>query len=135
MADGSLLDFHYARLDDMEHQLSLFPCLFASRVTVWWQAILGDFNDVMYQNGLVLQPRAPTIATNLFHVESRFLLTRDLHLTQGSRRELDYRAYLTRPDLVPKAVRFMLETGLLGQFQTLPTTYRVTTTDLGQPAA
>ena len=26
------------------------------------------------------------------------------HLTQGSRRELDYRAYLTRPDLVPKAV-------------------------------
>lgn len=65
----------------MEHQLSLFPCLFASRVTVWWQAILGDFNDVMYQNGLVLQPRAtiaPTIATNLFHVESRFLLTRDL---------------------------------------------------------
>ncbi|ODM23022.1 hypothetical protein SI65_00611 [Aspergillus cristatus] len=53
----------------------------------------------------------------------------------GSRRELDYRAYLTRPDLVLKAVRFMLETGLLGQFQTLPTTYRVTTTDLGQPAA
>jgi len=57
------------------------------------------------------------------------------HLTEGSRRELDYRAYLTRPDLVPKAVRFMLETGLLGQFQTLPTTYRVTTTDLRQPAA
>ena len=57
------------------------------------------------------------------------------HHTQGSRRELDYRAYLTRPDLIPKAVRFMLETGLLGQFQTLPTTYRVTTTDLRQPAA
>ena len=51
------------------------------------------------------------------------------HLMQGSRRELDYRAYLTRPDLVPKAVRFMLETGLLSQFQTLPTTYRATTTD------
>ena len=44
------------------------------------------------------------------------------HLTQGSRRELDYRAYLTRLDLVPRAVRFMLETGLLDQFQTLPTT-------------
>jgi len=57
------------------------------------------------------------------------------HLTQGSRRELDYRTYLTRPDLVPKAVRFMLETGLLGQFQTLPTTYRVTTTDTKQLAA
>ena len=58
------------------------------------------------------------------------------HLTQGSRQELDYRAYLTRPDLAPKAVRFMLDTGLLGQFQTLPTTYRVTTTtDLRQPAA
>ena len=58
------------------------------------------------------------------------------HLTQGSRRELDYRAYLTRPDLAPKAVRFMFDTGLLGQFQTLPTTYRVTTTtDLRQPAA
>ena len=53
---------------------------------------------------------------------------RTRHLTQGSRRELDYRAYLTRPDLVPKAVRFMLETGLLSQFQALPTTYRVTTT-------
>lgn len=38
------------------------------------------------------------------------------HLTRGSRRELDYRAYLTRPDLVPKAVQFMLETGLLSQF-------------------
>ena len=43
------------------------------------------------------------------------------HLTQRSRRELGYRAYLTRPDLVPKAVRFMLEIGLLGQIQTLPT--------------
>ena len=31
------------------------------------------------------------------------------HPTQGSRRELDYRAYLTRPDLVPKAVRFMFD--------------------------
>ena len=57
------------------------------------------------------------------------------HLTQGSRRELDYRVYLTRPDLVPKAVRFMLDTGLLGQFQNLSTAYRVTTTDLRQPAA
>ena len=56
------------------------------------------------------------------------------HLTQGSRRELDYRAYLTRPDLVPKAVRFMLETGLLGQFQTLPTTYQITATERKQPA-
>jgi len=37
------------------------------------------------------------------------------HITQGSRRELDYRAHLTRPDLVPKAVRFMRETGLLSQ--------------------
>ena len=55
------------------------------------------------------------------------------HPTQGSRRELDYRAYL--PDLVPKAVRFMLDTGLLSQFQALPTTYRVMTTDLRQPAA
>ena len=54
---------------------------------------------------------------------------------KGSRWELDYRAYLTRPDLVPKAVRSMLETGLLGRFQTLPPTYRVTTTDLRQPAA
>jgi len=57
------------------------------------------------------------------------------HLTQGSRQELDYRAYLTRPDLVPKAVRFMFNTGLLGQFQALPTTYRVTTTDTKQLAA
>ena len=57
------------------------------------------------------------------------------HPIQGSRRELDYRAYLTRPDLVPKAVRLMLETGFLGQFQTLPTTYRVTAMDIKQPAA
>ena len=57
------------------------------------------------------------------------------HFTQGSRRELDYRAYLTRSDLVPKAVQFILETGLLDQFQTLPTTYRVTKTDLKQPTA
>ena len=48
------------------------------------------------------------------------------HLTQGSRRELDYQAHLTRPDLAPKAVRFMLETGLLGQFRTQAATYRVT---------
>lgn len=77
MADGSLLDFHYARLDDIEHQLSLFPCLFGSRVTEWWQAVSVDFNDVIYQNGLVLQPQATitlTIATNLFDVESEFLL-------------------------------------------------------------
>lgn len=57
------------------------------------------------------------------------------YLTQGSRRELDHRAYLIRPGLVPKAVRFMFDTGLLGQFQALPTTYRVTTTDTKQLAA
>ena len=45
------------------------------------------------------------------------------HLTQGSRRELDYRFYLTRPDLAPKAVRFMLQTGLLGQFRAIVATY------------
>ena len=54
---------------------------------------------------------------------------------QGSRQELDHRAYLARSDLVPKAVRFMLETGLLSQFQTLPTTYRFTAIDMKQPAA
>ncbi|OJJ85942.1 uncharacterized protein ASPGLDRAFT_44913 [Aspergillus glaucus CBS 516.65] len=37
--------------------------------------------------------------------------------------------------LIPKAVRFMLEMGLLSQFQTLPTTYQVTATDKKQPAA
>ena len=57
------------------------------------------------------------------------------HLTQGSRRELDYRSYLTRPDLAPKAVRFMLETGLLGQFRAIAATYRVMMTDPRQPAA
>ena len=57
------------------------------------------------------------------------------HLTQGSRRELDYRSYLTRPDLAPKAVRFMLETGLLGQFRAIAATYRVMVTDRRQPAA
>ena len=51
------------------------------------------------------------------------------HLTQGSRRELDYRFYLTRPDLAPKAVRFMLQTGLLGQFRAIVATYRVMITD------
>ena len=60
---------------------------------------------------------------------------RTRHLTQESWRELDYRAYLARPDLVLKAVRFMLETGLLSQFQALPTTYQVTTMDTKQPAA
>ena len=57
------------------------------------------------------------------------------HLTQGSRRELDYRTYLTWPDLVLRAVCFMLEKDLLSQFQALPTTYQVTTMDTKQPAA
>ena len=57
------------------------------------------------------------------------------HLTQGSRRELDYQSYLTRPDLAPKAVQFMLETGLLGQFRAIAATYWVMMTDLRQPAA
>ena len=62
--------------------------------------------------------------------------TADAPSYQGPRWELDYRADLTRPELVTKAAeRFMLETGLLSQFQTLPTTYRVTETDRKQPAA
>ena len=52
------------------------------------------------------------------------------HITQGSMRELDHRAYLTRSDLVPKAVRFKLEMGLLGQFQALPATHGITATNL-----
>lgn len=45
------------------------------------------------------------------------------HLTQGSRRELDYWAYLIQPDLVLGAVRSMLGTSLLDQFQALPNTF------------
>ena len=57
------------------------------------------------------------------------------HLTQGSRRELDYRAYLTRSDLVPKAVRFMLETGPSGQISDSTNHIPSHKTDLKQPAA
>ena len=49
-------------------------------------------------------------------------------LRRGPLLQLDHRAYLTDPELIPKAIQFMLETRLLGQFGALPASYRVSTT-------
>ena len=66
----------------------------------------------------------------LFFTVQIKLAPREHHLTQGSQRELDYWSYLTQPDLATKAVHFMLETGLLGQFRAIAATYWVIVTDL-----
>jgi hypothetical protein len=57
------------------------------------------------------------------------LRQRILGLDRGGGSEGDqdpWKEWLSKPSLAVKAVNFMMRTELLGQFRSLPTTYRVT---------